>query len=107
MGVYVDSLIEITPRNYRARRAGARHGQRWCHMWADTEAELHEMAAKIGMKREWYQPKKTAAPGHYDLVPTRRAAALSAGAQEMSLRDWIRKRMEEEHGRELRECSET
>ncbi len=25
-----------------------------CHMLADTENELHEMADKIGIKRKWY-----------------------------------------------------
>lgn len=35
---------------------------RWCHMVADTEAELHAMADKIGLRREWYQGD------HYDIV---------------------------------------
>ena len=93
MSVYVDQPFTLMPQSHRARRAGARHGQSWCHMWADTETELHVMAQRIGMKRAWYQAKKGAGPGHYDLVPTRRAAALAAGAKEMSLREWIRGNM--------------
>ena len=48
------------------------------------------MARKIGMKRAWFQAK----PGfpHYDLVPTRRAAAIRAGAIEKPLIDWIREK---------------
>ena len=51
-----------------------------CHMYADTEAELHVMAAAIGMKRAWFQ--KDASMPHYDLVPSRRAAAVALGAVE-------------------------
>jgi hypothetical protein len=52
-------------------------------MYADTEDELHAMAAKIGMKKSWYQgPPKHANLPHYDLVPSRRAAAVSLGAIE-------------------------
>lgn len=54
-----------------------------CHMLADTVAELHEMAARIGMRREWFQPLSSP---HYDLSKTRRAAALKAGAVEVDRR---------------------
>ena len=54
-----------------------------CHMVADTVAELHEMAAKVGMKREWFQPYSSP---HYDLSKTRRAAAVAAGAIEVDRR---------------------
>ena len=51
-----------------------------CHMLADTVAELHEMAARIGMRREWFQPYSRP---HYDLSKTRRAAAVKLGAVEV------------------------
>lgn len=51
-----------------------------CHMLADTEAELHAMAERIGMRREWYQPKSTP---HYDLSKAKRALALKFGAVEI------------------------
>lgn len=54
-----------------------------CHMLADTVAELHEMADRIGMKREWFQPLSRP---HYDLSKTRRAAAVKLGAIEVDRR---------------------
>lgn len=85
MSVYVDKLFVMASRDSQAYRVGQRHGHRWCHMWADSEEELHAMAAKIGMRRAWFQDK----PGfpHYDLVPTRRAHALRLGAIEKDLRE--------------------
>ena len=51
-----------------------------CHMLADTEAELHAMAARIGVARRWYQGD------HYDVCLSKRAAAVRAGAVEVPLR---------------------
>jgi len=58
-----------------------------CHMLADTLDELHAMAAKIGMKREWFQP--TSFP-HYDVSLTRRKLALQYGAIEVDRREVVR-----------------
>lgn len=55
-----------------------------CHMIADTPAELHAMAASIGMRRGWYQsPDKCSFP-HYDLSLSRRALAIANGAREIT-----------------------
>ncbi len=48
-----------------------------CHMMADTLDELHAMAERIGMKREWFQPKSSP---HYDVSLARRAQAIEHGA---------------------------
>lgn len=57
-------------------------GKRSCHMTTDGDMEeLHAFAAKIGMKRSWFQDHKIMP--HYDLTPARRAAAVRAGAVEM------------------------
>jgi len=54
-------------------------------MIADTEAELHAMAERVGLRREWYQGD------HYDLHPATRTRALAAGAKEMSTREMARR----------------
>jgi len=55
-------------------------GMLMCHMWADTEAELHAMAQRIGIKREWFQRPPKASWKHYDLCLTKRAKAVALGA---------------------------
>lgn len=89
MTVYVD--------NFRApARVGGIRG-RWSHLTADTPEELHAFAEKIGMKREWFQGKCKHGPCptiddvcahfHYDVVDSKRAEALAAGAKGIELRD--------------------
>lgn len=58
-----------------------------CHMVADTEAELHAMADKLGVDRKWYQyPHKSRHP-HYDIALSKRVIAVRLGAEEISWRD--------------------
>lgn len=47
------------------------------HLLADTEAELHEFAARLGLKRSWFQGGRRP---HYDVCKSKRRAALKAGA---------------------------
>jgi hypothetical protein len=63
-----------------------------CHMFAESIAELHEMAKRIGMRKEWFQPLSFP---HYDVAKGRRAAALRLGAVEVDRRQGaaIRKRL--------------
>jgi hypothetical protein len=74
--VYVDAL-EDWGWVLRGRRVQS------CHMFTDTVEldELHRIALAIGMRLSWFQDKKTAP--HYDLTPSRRAAAIAAGAVEV------------------------
>ncbi|OUL79913.1 DUF4031 domain-containing protein [Paraburkholderia hospita] len=55
-----------------------------CHMIADTDEELHAMAAKIGVARRWWQapPKHS----HYDIALSKRALAVDAGTIEITWR---------------------
>lgn len=87
----VDKLFKLVSSDPQARRVGRKHGHQWCHMWCEPgeEDKLHEIAAKIGMRREWFQDKSLP---HYDLVPTRRAMAILEGAVETDLREWLKKR---------------
>ena len=57
-----------------------------CHMIADTLEELHTMAEKIGMKREWFQPKSFP---HYDVCKSRRSLAIGFGAIEVDRRKTV------------------
>ena len=52
-----------------------------CHMTADNLAELHAMADKIGMERRWFQTPPKASHPHYDIPESKRARAISLGAQ--------------------------
>jgi uncharacterized protein DUF4031 len=72
MSVYVDS--PIWP--YR--------GMLMCHMVADTPAELHAMADKIGMRRKWFQSFTKARRPHYDISEPKRKLAVQFGAIEVS-----------------------
>jgi len=91
MPVYVDdSSIPATVPNGRAR-----HASTWCHMFADTQEELHEFAARIGMKRAWFQPGRPRGDGtpsalwHYDVTAPVRRKAVKAGAIEVTWRESV------------------
>lgn len=58
-----------------------------CHMIADTEDELHEMAERIGLQRKWYQ--SDASTPHYDVSLSRRALALQHGAVQCERREFV------------------
>lgn len=91
MAVYVDKIF----------MHGGSSTFRWkesCHLFADSENELHALARKIGLRREWFQNKNDKSFPHYDLTKSRRALALKHGAIQMSFKCMvkrIRKRREE------------
>lgn len=93
MSVYVDPLVQYGPAAYhgadvgQAQRTGARNGHLWCHLFADTEEELHAFAERLGIVRYWYQGD------HYDLTPARRAAAVKLGALEVDRRELAKRRI--------------
>lgn len=72
-----------------------------CHMFADTDEELHAMARKIGVARRWHQRPACEAPGmdaswsHYDICLSKKAHAIRSGATEIEYRDlprWLEER---------------
>lgn len=91
MTVYVD---ELRPWPAPAER-GARHvfgdGRESCHLSADAVDELHAFAARIGMRRAWFQAHPIMP--HYDLTPKRRAAAVRLGAVETTRRAQAQERL--------------
>ena len=51
-----------------------------CHMWADTEAELHDFASRLGLKRSWFQQPPKASWKHYDISLSVKQRAIEMGA---------------------------
>ena len=83
MTVYVDdSRIEATVGRYRSR---------WSHLFSDsaTYDELHAFAARLGLRRSWFQHKPPRGPrsfdySHYDLTEGKRERAIQLGATPVS-----------------------
>lgn len=74
MTIYVDELT-----CYVATNLPSRYGSLWCHMMTDGPIEeLHAFAAKIGLRRSWFQSNPR--HPHYDLTLKRRERAIRAGA---------------------------
>jgi hypothetical protein len=84
--VFVDELRQW-PTTIRCFKAGS------CHLTADTLDELHAFAARLGLRREWFQEHRLAP--HYDLTKRRRDDAVRLGAVFMPARTQaIRRRQE-------------
>ena len=83
MTVYVDELVR-----YPGAKPPFDKGS--CHLSADTLDELHDFAAKIGMKRAWFQDHKLLP--HYDLTPARRIVAVRLGATQEGALEGARRR---------------
>ncbi len=87
--IYVDELFEMVPRTAQARK----FGNRWCHLTCEGDLEeLHQFAAKLGMRRSWFQPHATLP--HYDLTPSKRALAVKLGAKEITMAEKLQKARE-------------
>lgn len=58
------------------------------HMQADTEAELHAFAGRLGMRRAWFQDRPRRPEfSHYDLDRDLRDVALANGAIAETIRE--------------------
>jgi hypothetical protein len=61
-------------------------GRMYCHLMADSDEELHEMGARLGLRREWCHHRDDKPwRDHYDLPDAWRERALELGAVET---DW-------------------
>ena len=86
MTVYVD--------DWRQPAKLGRYPGKWSHLMVgpdDDIAELHEFAARIGMRREWFQDKPWPR-AHYDVPEFRRRQAIAAGAVAVTWRELGRMR---------------
>lgn len=78
MSVYVDGMqMHAHAPKVRGRAVA------WCHMMADTEAELLEMATQLGLKLHWRDGD------HFDLTSKQRERAISLGAKPVTSRDLV------------------
>ncbi len=77
MACYVD-----TARAYPG--AGLRYTH-FCHLLADTQDELHEMAERLGIPRRFFQDHPWR--WHHDLPAHLRAKAVELGARELTLHE--------------------
>lgn len=76
MAVYVDAMQASLGRMIM------------CHMVADTDEELHEMADRLGLDRKWHQKPGTE-HSHYDICKSKRAQAIRLGAKEIDRRGLV------------------
>lgn len=63
-----------------------RHTSVWCHLVADTSAELEAFARRLRLQPSWIQHKGTWSE-HYDLTAGKRRQAVALGAVEISIRE--------------------
>lgn len=96
MTVYVDDM--------RMQATVGRLTARWSHLQADTLEELHEFAARIGMRREWFQPGSRPEAAHYDVTDPRRAHAIQLGAVPETIREGSARRHRARQARETGDC---
>jgi len=85
MTVYVDET-----RIYPVPKYGLKV-TRWCHMMTDQVEldELHEMAQKIGLKREWFQDHPL--HPHYDVYGFRQIVAIISGCVPLDTREMVKR----------------
>lgn len=84
MTVTVDELVVWSHAKHRCFKDGS------SHLMADTLEELHAFAARLGLRRTWFQPRSSP---HYDLSPAKRARALELGAVFVPAREQALKRI--------------
>lgn len=76
MTVYVDDMYRVAMGRYGRMKMS--------HLIADTDEELHKMAAAIGVARKWFQGD------HYDVCMSARDKAISNGAVPITMRELAR-----------------
>ena len=94
MTVYVD--------DFRVRARVGKITARWSHLTAgpdDDLAELHALAARIGLRRAWFQDKPWP-HAHYDVTDSKRLQAIAAGAVPITWREAAEQRVRARQARQ-------
>jgi hypothetical protein len=82
--VFVDDLLPCLPTaNWRFDKS--------CHLFVSPETDLavlHAFAAKIGLRRSWFQSVAGKMP-HYDLNESKRSQAKRCGATYLTRNDTV------------------
>jgi len=77
--------------DWRQRATIGRREDRWSHLLADDEEELHALAARLGIPGRGFQRhRRSAALNHYDLPESLRHRAIALGAVPISWREMAR-----------------
>jgi hypothetical protein len=100
MTVYVD--------DWRQPARVGRLAARWSHLTVgpdDDLDELHAFAAKIGLRRSWFQDKPWPR-AHYDVTESKRQQAIRAGAVPITWRQAGQQMVEARARREAGELRE-
>lgn len=97
MTVYVD--------DWRQQARAGRLTARWSHLTADTDAELHAFAERLGLRRSWFQDHRDPLRRHYDVTERQRLRAIEAGAVAETWRESAKRRLAVRRRRALQEVS--
>jgi hypothetical protein len=77
--------------DWRQRATIRGREDRWSHLLADDEGELHALARRLGIPERGFQRhRRSAALNHYDLPESYRARAIAAGAVPITWREMAR-----------------
>jgi Protein of unknown function (DUF4031) len=77
----LDPPLTVYVDDWRQRATIRSREDRWSHLLADDQDELHAMAAQLGIPARGYQRhRRSAALNHYDLPESLRLRAIDLGA---------------------------
>jgi hypothetical protein len=87
----LDETLTVYVDDWRQRATVRDRADRWSHLLADDPAELHAMAAALGIPLRGYQRhRRSAALNHYDVPEGLRERAIELGAVPVTWREMAR-----------------
>jgi hypothetical protein len=90
-GPALDGPLTVYVDDWRQRAVIRQREDRWSHLLADDEGELHAMAGRLGIPPRGFQRhRRSAALNHYDLPENLRLRAIELGAVAVTWRELAR-----------------